>query len=151
MRGWWKYAAALAVLLAVALAAVVWHDDEEPSRATGLTVTSAKAIKPAPAPLPPYRLAPTRRCLRAAGFAVTPVRSNDPRLRALGDLAQRSSFELRSGKQTIGLAFGDTRLLLSLLRVPRDPYRLEARRNALLMYRRSAGKEATAARACLRS
>jgi len=111
--------------------------------------TTATTAGPAPPP-PPYQLAPTRRCLRAAGFVVTAVRSTDPRLRALGDLAQRTSLELRVNRRTLGLAFGDTRLLLSLMRVPDDPHRLEARRNALLMYLPSARAEAAIVRDCLR-
>lgn len=111
--------------------------------------TTTAAPRPAPAPAA-YELAPTRSCLLTAGFAVSTVRTKDPRLRALGDLAQKSSFELRSGGHTVGLAFGDTRLLLSLLRVPNDPYRLETRRNALLMYRPSARDEAAVVRGCLR-
>ena len=82
---------------------------------------------------------------------VSKVRSTDPRLRALGDLAQKTSLQARREGETIGLAFGDTRLLASLLRVPNDPYRLEVRRNALLMYRPAARRQATALRGCLRS
>jgi hypothetical protein len=144
---------------------------EAPSTARGSTsaVTTA-ATRPAPGPsttaprtaaattaaatppsLPPYTLAATRRCLISAGFAVSPIRSDDQRLRALGDLAQRTSLELRLAGQTLGLAFGDTRLLASLLAVPNDPYRLEVRRNALLMYRPTARREAERVRDCLRS
>jgi hypothetical protein len=103
-----------------------------------------------PKPPPPYSLAATSRCLRGAGFAVSKVRSQDPRLRALGDLAQRTSLELRREGQTLGVAFGDTQLLAELLRVPDDPYRLEVRRNALLMYRPSARAAAALLRGCLR-
>jgi hypothetical protein len=97
----------------------------------------------------PYALGPTRTCLRAAGAAVSPVRSTDPRLRALGDLAQRTSLEVRLAGQTLGVAFGDARLLESLLIVPDDPYVLEVRRNALIMYRRDAQAEAAVLRGCL--
>lgn len=125
---------------------------EEPAATTegAQTDTSGPAVT-APTPPPAYALEPTRRCLRDAGFAVSKVRSTDPRLRALGDLAQRTSLEARRGGQTLGLALGDTRLLASLLRVPNDPYRLEVRRNALLMYRPSARAAATILRGCLRS
>ena len=98
----------------------------------------------------PYELVATRRCLRSAGYAVSAIRSDDVRLRALGDLAQHTSLELRHAGRTLGLAFGDTRLLSSLLEVPDDAYRLEVQRNALLMYRPAARREARLVRACLR-
>jgi hypothetical protein len=132
-------------------ATTVMTEPEEPAATTeeAQTDTSGAAVT---APTPPlaYALEPTRRCLQDAGFAVSKVRSADPRLRALGDLAQRTSLEARRGGQTLGLALGDTRLLASLLRVPNDPYRLEVRRNALLMYRPVAKGEAAALRSCLR-
>ena len=115
-----------------------------PAETSGSSVTT-------PTSPSPYALGPTRRCLQGAGFAVSTIRSTDPRLRALGDLAQRTSLEARRAGQTLGLAFGDTRLLLSLLRVPNDPYKLEVRRNALLMYRPAARREAALLRGCLRS
>ena len=128
-------------------------EPEEPAATTeqAQTDTSGPAVT-APTPPPAYALGPTRRCLQDAGFAVSKVRSADPRLRALGDLAQRTSLEARRGGQTLGLALGDTRLLASLLLVPNDPYRLEVSRNALLMYRPSARDAATAPsrRACAR-
>jgi hypothetical protein len=127
-------------------------EPEEPAATTeeAQPDTSGSAVT-APTPPPAYALEPTRRCLQDAGFAVSKVRSADPRLRALGDLAQRTSLEARRGGQTLGLALGDTRLLASLLRVPNDPYRLEVSRNAILMYRPSARDAATLVRGCLRS
>jgi hypothetical protein len=99
----------------------------------------------------PYQLTPTRRCLETAGFRVAKIRSEDARLRALGDLAQRTSLAVRRDGRTLGLAIGDAELLESLLRVPGDPYRLEVRRNALLMYRPSDRRQAVSAARCLRS
>ena len=116
---------------------------------TGTTTQGTTTTGPRPAR--PYALAPTRSCLHTAGAAVSPVRSTDPRLQALGDLAQRTSLEVRLDGDTMGLAFGDTRLLESLLRVPDDPYRLEVRRNALLMYEPAARDAAAVVRGCLRS
>ncbi|MCP9485243.1 MAG: hypothetical protein MSC30_05255 [Gaiellaceae bacterium MAG52_C11] len=115
------------------------------------TGTAATGTTTDPEPERPYALEPTRSCLNAAGAAVSPVRSTDPRLRALGDLAQRTSLEVRLDGRTLGLAFGDARLLESLLVVPDDPYRLEVRRNALLMYRPDARDAAAVLRGCLRS
>jgi pyruvate/2-oxoglutarate dehydrogenase complex dihydrolipoamide acyltransferase (E2) component len=114
------------------------------------TTTSGPATTAPTAPRS-YALAPTRRCLLDAGFAVSKVRSTDPRLRALGDLAQRTSLELSRDGQTMGLAFTDTQLLMSLLQVPNDPYLLEARRNALLMYRPAGRAQAKVVFGCLRS
>jgi hypothetical protein len=132
-------------------ATTVMTEPEEPAATTkeAQTDTSGPAVT-APNQPPAYALEPTRRCLQDAGFAVSKVRSADPRLRALGDLAQRTSLEARRGGQTLGLALGDTRLLASLLLVPNDPYRLEVHRNALLMYRPAAKSEAAALRSCLR-
>jgi hypothetical protein len=100
---------------------------------------------------PPYALGRTRRCLQSTGATVTAIHSADPRLRALGDLAQRTSLSVRIDGRTLGLAFGDARLLESLLRVPDDPYQLEVRRNALLMFRPASFAQAKVIRGCLRS
>ena len=102
-------------------------------------------------PPPPYSLVATQHCLRAAGFTTSRITSSDPRLRALGDLAQRTSLAARRDEHVLGLAFGDARLLSSLLEVPNDPYRLETRRNALLLYRPAARAVAVAVVECLRS
>ena len=154
-----RYATGAAVLMigaAIALAVVAFgvsdSDDQPAARGTTLaeTTTTGGATTTDSAPAPPYALGPTRRCLRSAGFTVSAIRSDDPRLRALGDLAQRTSLELTRDGHTLGLAFGDTRLLESLLRVPNDLYRLEVRRNALLMYRPGALADAVVVRRCLR-
>jgi hypothetical protein len=166
-----------ALVVVVALVTIARHDDDPDSKGTttrpataslgdttqrptereqpGTTATGAPEPAPtsttATPPPPPYALGPTRRCLEAAGFAVAPVRPSDPRLRALRDLAQRTSLQAGRDGRTLGLAFGDAELLASLLEVPNDPYRLEVRRNALLMYRPLAKREAAVLRSCLRS
>ena len=98
----------------------------------------------------PFALAPTRRCLSSKGAEVSVIRSANSRLRALGDLAQRTSISVVLDGRILGLAFGDARLLESLMRVPDDPYLLEVRRNVLLMFRPSAGTQAKVIRGCLR-
>jgi hypothetical protein len=119
----------------------------------GSTATSARGTVTAsgPARVAPYRLVPTRACLRSAGADVSAIWSRDVRLRALGDLAQRTSLQVELDDKTLGLAFGDARLLESLLRVPNDPYRLETRRNAILMYRPATLEQARVVLGCLRS
>ncbi len=97
-----------------------------------------------------YALGPTRSCLEERGAAVSPIRPADPQLRALRDLAQRTSLEVRFRGETVGLAFGDAKLLAELLRVPDDPYLVDVRRNAVLMYRPSARAEARVVQSCLR-
>jgi hypothetical protein len=167
------------LLAAVGLAIALGNGDDRPADAPPLTTQSVETAElTAPAPQttpppqtaletesgvaggtagtttpqePPYALAATRSCLLAGGAAVSPIRSTDPRLRALGDLAQRASLEVRLGGQTLGVAFGDAGLLESLLLVPDDPYVLEVRRNALLMYRPGAKGSAAVLRGCLRS
>jgi hypothetical protein len=114
--------------------------------------TAAAGGQPAsPAtPVQQYTLAATRRCLVAARFRVGPIGKPNPRLQALGDLAQRSSLAARSGGKIVGLGFGDAPLLAELLAVPIDPYTIETRGNALLLYLPSARRQAAAVRACLR-
>lgn len=152
--------AAAAVAAALLALAVIEGDEEETAvTASPLAKATTEAAPPAagagrtvaaPRASPPYALAPTRRCLHSAGFAVSSISSADPRLRALGDLAQRTSLELGRDGRTLGLALGDARLLESLLRVPDDPYRLEVRRNALLMFRSGDQDQAALVRGCLR-
>lgn len=136
-----RYLALAAASLAVVVLAVAGCREQEDAA----QATTGRS------PARPYALAPTRRCLRSRGASVSKVRSTDPRLRALGDLAQRTSFQIELRGMRLGLAFGDARLLASLLRVPDDPYRIEVRRNALLMYRPAARRQAAVVRACLRS
>ena len=147
-HAWWVVLGAAAAALAVALAGFVARDersDDSATSAAGSTVGATTA-----AALRPYSLAATRRCLLSSGFSVSPVRTQDVRLRALGDVAQRTSLELQANGATLGLAFGDTRLLIGVLRVPDDPYRLVADRNALLMYRPADKDAAGRVRRCLR-
>ena len=93
----------------------------------------------------------TRRCLEALGLVTRPVPRTDSRLRALADLAQRNSFAVVGGAGNVaGVAFGDAALLADLLEVPNDPYRIETRGNALLMYRPAARPLASRVRGCLR-
>ncbi len=101
-----------------------------------------------------YTLTATKRCLVAKGARVTPVQSIDLRFKALHDLAQRNSFQARSSLGTVGLAFArssrDAALLAELIRVPRDPYHVVLRRNALLMFRTRSKPAFDAAATCLR-
>ena len=101
-----------------------------------------------------YLLGPTVACLKARRVAVTVIAPRDTRLRAMRDLAQRTSRQARSGRQVVGLAVGrttnDATLLVELLRVPKDPYRLERLGNAVLLYRPVAAQLRTIVRSCLR-
>lgn len=147
--------AAAALLLLVGVVFGLRDDgDVSDSSSTAATDVQTESIGggagTAAAPLKPYLLERTRTCLRAKGFTVESIRSSDPRLRALGDLAQKTSLQVERSGRTIGIAFGNARLLESLLRVPDDPYRLEVRRNTLLMYRPGARNEAAVLRSCLR-
>lgn len=149
-HAWWVVLVAAAAAFAVTLAGFVARDegaDDSATTAAGSTAGAATTTAPSPRP---YSLAATRRCLLSSGFSVSPVRTQDVRLRALGDVAQRTSLELEANGATLGLAFGDTRLLIGVLRVPDDPYRLVADRNALLMYRPADKDAAGRVRRCLR-
>jgi hypothetical protein len=139
---------------AVTLAAVFGTGSGGASRAEASTAassaTGAAAVQTSAAPARRYALAPTRRCLVARGFRVGPATKPNPRLQALGDLAQRRSLAARSRGRVVGLAFGDAQLLAELLAVPHDRYRIETRGNAVLLYLPSARQQAAAVRACLR-
>jgi hypothetical protein len=154
MMRWGRWLGALAVAVAALLLAVAFSRREEPPSNPADTSAASRpppatAASTAPPAEVPFRLGPTRRCLRSAGFEVSGVRSANPRIRALGDLAQQTSLELRLDGQVVGLALGDARLLAQLLAVPNDPYRLEVRRNAVLLFSPRARAEAELARACL--
>ena len=85
---------------------------------------------------------------------MTPVRALDSQMRQLRDLAQRTSREVRIGTRSIGLAFtrtvGDATILVELLTVPNDVYRIVRLRNVVLMYKPVARPAFAAASACLR-
>ena len=101
-----------------------------------------------------YTLAATKRCLVAHGAKVGPVRPHDARLRQLHDLAQKTSIEASIKSGRVGIAFSksdsDARLLVELLVVPKDPYRVVAKANAVLMYKPAQRKAYAAALSCLR-
>jgi hypothetical protein len=104
---------------------------------------------------PNFTMSATSRCLARKGAKITPVPRTNPRLRALHDLAQRNSIQVRIAGRAVGVAFSKSesaaRLLAELLQVPRDPYHVVLRRNALLMFRTVDRTAFTAAAACLRS
>jgi 8-oxo-dGTP pyrophosphatase MutT (NUDIX family) len=143
--------AASALVGAVAIATVGCTDDPGSGSPHETTEPSPGVSATVPATSPVYSLAATRRCLEEAGLLVGPVGTRDPRLRALGDLAQRTSVTVMSGGEVVGLAFGDAELLADLLAVPDDPYTIETRGNAVLLYRPAARPQAAAVRRCLRS
>jgi hypothetical protein len=101
-----------------------------------------------------YAMAPTRRCLVKLGAVVGRVRASDARLRALRDLAQRNSFQAMLGGRTVAMAFGRdvaaAQLLVELLTVPRDPYRLTRRANVVFLYRPRSRQAFSRAASCLR-
>lgn len=100
-----------------------------------------------------YRKAPTVSCLRGKNVAVAAIKPSDRRLRALRDLAQKTSWQATLRKGVVGVAIGrnanDAELLVELLSVPNDRYRLERRANAVLLYRPTAATLAKTVRNCL--
>ena len=145
----------LALTNALLLAAAAGCGGDSTNGAASLAASTASAgtsgTAAAPTPAKRYSLAATRRCLRNAGLRLSGVDKTNPRLQALSDLAQRTSIFVRVDGKVIGLAFGDAGLLAELLAVPRDPYTIETRGNAVLLYPRSARLQASAVRRCLRS
>lgn len=102
-----------------------------------------------------YTLTATKRCLVAHGAKVGPVRPVDSRLKQLHDLAQKNSIQADLAVGRAGLAFtksdSDARLLVELLVVPKDAYRVVAKSNAVLMVKRTQPKAYVLALSCLRS
>ena len=100
------------------------------------SAATTQAVEPAVR----HTLTATSRCLRAKGATIRRLRPLDPRLRAMRDLAQRTSHEVRVRGKIVGVAFqrdeADARLLLELLRVPNDPYRLVRDGNVVVMSRK---------------
>ncbi|MBA2643093.1 MAG: hypothetical protein H0U82_09225 [Actinobacteria bacterium] len=92
-------------------------------------------------PTEQYSLAATSRCLRTKDATIGPLRPRDARLRAMRDLAQRTSREVRLQGDIVGIAFqrdeAAASLLIELLRIPSDPYRLVQAGNVVVMSRRA--------------
>jgi hypothetical protein len=103
----------------------------------------------------PFALRPTKACLARHGVAVGAVRPANRRLQALHDLAQKTSREARYRGSVVGLAFqhstSSASLLYELLQVPKDPLRLERRRNVVLLAPRKPTALRTLVLRCLRS
>jgi hypothetical protein len=101
-----------------------------------------------------YSLKSTEKCLRAHGATLGPVNRTDPQRKAVADLAQRTSFEVRLRGASVILAFAKdssgAAMLDELLTVPNDPYLVRVKSNVILMYRPSAAQAARAVIRCLR-
>jgi hypothetical protein len=102
-----------------------------------------------------YELGPTSRCLKQRGARVRSVQPQNSRLRSFRDLAQKNSIQAELRKGVVAIAFttsaNSAKLLVELLRVPKDPYRIVRRENAVLMYRPAAKGAFTTAASCLRA
>jgi hypothetical protein len=96
---------------------------------------------------------PVIACLVRAGGRVGPVVPADARLRALRDLAQKTSMQVRIRGVVVGLAFqpdaASAGLLAELLRVPRDPYHLNRRGTVIVLAPRRAPSVHTTVLACV--
>jgi hypothetical protein len=125
------------------------------SDATGRATPPGSTVFTAPHVAKPYALHATLRCLKRRPDVTTTTQTKNPRLRAMRDLAQRTSVVVRSRQQDVGLAVlpseGDARLLAELLRAPDDPYRIVLRRNAVLFFLRSARASFATTADCLRT
>jgi hypothetical protein len=100
-----------------------------------------------------YGKGPTVSCLRGKGAAVTAVTPANRRLRALRDLAQKTSWQAKLGGDVVGVAIGrsagEAAMLVDLLRIPNDRYRIERRDNAVLLYAPASADLAQVIRGCL--
>lgn len=121
----------------------------------GGSAETAAGSPAGPAAAARYSLSATTRCLEARGASVKPVRPLDSQLRQLRDLAQRTSREARLGRQSVGLAFtqseANAELLVELLAVPNNAYRVVQRRNVVLMYKLGSRAALADTVECLRS
>jgi hypothetical protein len=85
----------------------------------------------------PYARQPTVACLERHGGVVSHVRATNRRVRALRDLAQKTSFQVRLGNAVVAIAItrsqSDASFLFELLQVPKDPLVLGRQRNAVLL------------------
>jgi hypothetical protein len=139
----------IAPLLISLCAACGGGDDSAGTVATTLRTETGATRQPAR----PYLLRPTLQCLERRGATIDRGTPRDARLRALRDLAQRTSVLVRADRQVIGLAVArtasDAALLVSLLRAP-GQHRLIQRRNAVLVFEPAARRTYELSRGCLR-
>ena len=116
--------------------------------ATATTATSKETRPPRQ-----YLLATTSACLKRHGATVGRVRPRDSQLKQLHDLAQRNSIEADYESGRVGLAFSktvdDAKLLVELLTIPKDPYRLVRRGNVVLLYKPAHRRAYAAVLVCL--
>jgi hypothetical protein len=75
-------------------------------------------------------------------------------MRALRDAAQRYAREVRLRKTVLGIAVlpsdGQAKIIAELLVVPRNPFRIVVRRNAIVMYPKGARAAFDISAACLK-
>jgi hypothetical protein len=117
-----------------------------------LAVAAAGTAAPSVAP---YSLNRSTACMAKRGAVVGRVVPTNRRLRALRDLAQKTSRQARLGKVVVGMAFArstsDASFLVELLRVPKDPLRLEQHRNVVLLSPETPTRARTLVLGCLRA
>lgn len=120
---------------------------------TGAALATKSERHSTAAARPPQRQA-TLACLKRKGARVTPIAPGNPRLQALHDLAQKTSVQIRIRKALVGMAFEKTisgaTLLVDLLQLPKDPYRLDRRATIVIVSPRSAPAVRTAVLVCVK-
>lgn len=142
-----------AVLAASAIGACGGDDGGERSAPVPRGSTEAASRSRSTPSKPIHSLPLTLRCLERRRLSVDRRLPTDPRLRALRDLAQRTSVVVQVRRAQVGLAvasgISEAELLVELLRAP-GPYRILRRRNAVVVYRRAQASEALEITRCLR-
>jgi hypothetical protein len=144
----------IAALACVTLAGCT--ESRTPSADSGSTTAhTVEGSRSTPTAKVLYALEPTRQCLESRGAITSEVHPADERFQALRDLAQRNSMQATVGDETVGMAFAasdsDSQLLMDLLTVPGDPYRIITNKNVVLVYRARAEAAFRASLDCLRS
>ena len=142
------------VALGTAASACRGGDGRGGAAPTTTTATTTTTTVTSTTVAAPWASEPTRRCLEGGGATVAPLQARDPRLQALRDLAQQTSFEVRLGDAVVGVAVtagtAPAQQLADLLLVPDDPYRVVVDRNVVAMYRPASEPAFRATVACLR-
>ena len=138
-------------------------DTSQRPRSSGAVIAPSATVTPDPsgnAPAPSedpdvsYSRQRTVACLQKKGARVGNVRDWDERRTAFADLAQANSVEVSRKSRNVLMAFTESpeaaAFLVDTLRVPDDPYRLEAKGSVVLLYRPQAIQQAATFGACLR-
>jgi hypothetical protein len=123
-------------------------------KSTDRTTTTAASQPPDPTAAP-FEQRRTLDCLRRAGATVARLEPANSELRAVRDLAQRTSFQVQVDGELVALVFGRdvaaAVLLEELVAVPDSAYATTRRGNVVVLYRRDEPSALRRVAVCLSS